>query len=259
MKIRFLGTGAADWNWRDYPEGTRGSTMTLIDDALLIDAGPSLMRNLEKYGVDPRKITSILITHSHSDHFNPGQLLALQEAAGHPIEIRASWEALSKLTGWQGTKTALQFGDEFKSAGLDITATPANHLNNDHWEPAFHFVIKGADARILYHLDGGWMLSFERQILSEQAARGERKFDAVIWDATSGASYGDWRFADHNDLRMIDDMKAAMTSLGFIDQKTRHVFDHIAWSLWPENPNARGDIVKRHHGILAEDGDSLLL
>ncbi|MCQ2397231.1 MAG: MBL fold metallo-hydrolase [Lentisphaeria bacterium] len=259
MKIQFIGTGAADWNWREYPAGTRGSTITLIDDALLIDAGPSLMRNLEMCNADPQKIASVLITHSHSDHFNPEQLMQLQEAAGHPIEIHAAWEALERLPNWQGTKTALTFGDEFRSAGFDVTATPANHLNNNRWEPAFHFVIKKDGTRVLYHLDGGWMLSFERDILSGQAAFGENEFDALILDAASGASYGDWRFADHNDLKMIDDMRSAMGALKFIDGKTLHVFDHIAWSLWPENADARNDVVTRHRGILAEDGEILSL
>ena len=30
MKLTFIGTGAADWDWAGNPPGTRGSTATLV-------------------------------------------------------------------------------------------------------------------------------------------------------------------------------------------------------------------------------------
>ena len=64
MKIMFIGTGAADYDWSQYGQpGVSGSTATLIDDRLLIDCGPTAAAALERFGADPSKITDIVVTH----------------------------------------------------------------------------------------------------------------------------------------------------------------------------------------------------
>ena len=72
MKIIFGGTGAADWDWSlPLSPEVRGSTCTLLDGKIMIDAGKTAWENLQKCNIDPAEIAHLLITHTHMDHFDP--------------------------------------------------------------------------------------------------------------------------------------------------------------------------------------------
>ena len=71
MKIKFLGTGAADWVRGG--EEFRAFTSTLINGRLLIDGTPDAMEHIADTGA----ITDIIYTHSHDDHFNIDFLKAI--------------------------------------------------------------------------------------------------------------------------------------------------------------------------------------
>lgn len=76
MKIKFLGTSAG-WplprlgchceicSSKD-PKDTRTRTQLLVNESILIDAGPNTYDHLRK--VDPKKIKAILVSHEHPDH-----------------------------------------------------------------------------------------------------------------------------------------------------------------------------------------------
>jgi len=62
MKITFLGTGNAFAPRRDWG-------CILVNDTLLLDAGPSLLVNLKRLSLDPARISHLFLTHFHGDHF----------------------------------------------------------------------------------------------------------------------------------------------------------------------------------------------
>jgi len=62
MKITYLGSGNAFVPQRDWG-------CLLINDAVLLDAGPSLLLNLKRLNLDPAGIRHIFISHFHGDHF----------------------------------------------------------------------------------------------------------------------------------------------------------------------------------------------
>ena len=50
MKLQFIGTGAADFDWSRYGEkNISGSCATLIDDHILIDCGTTTAKALERF------------------------------------------------------------------------------------------------------------------------------------------------------------------------------------------------------------------
>src|SRR5215468_7899536 len=64
--LRFVGSGDA------FGSGGRFQTCLHLSgggDALLIDCGASSLIALERAGLDPNEIGSVLITHLHGDHF----------------------------------------------------------------------------------------------------------------------------------------------------------------------------------------------
>lgn len=62
MKITFLGTGNAFAPQRDWG-------CILVNDAILLDAGPSMLVNLNRLQLDATAIRHIFISHFHGDHF----------------------------------------------------------------------------------------------------------------------------------------------------------------------------------------------
>ena len=82
MKIKFLGTGASEGipdlfcrcavcEKARLHKGRENRTRAglMVDDDLLIDFSPDFFSNSIKFGIDGNKIETLLITHSHSDHF----------------------------------------------------------------------------------------------------------------------------------------------------------------------------------------------
>lgn len=77
MKILFLGTAACDYSpelngkfKEKFDFDARRSSCALINDTVLVDCGDHTVDSLRIAETDVSKITDILITHLHSDHFN---------------------------------------------------------------------------------------------------------------------------------------------------------------------------------------------
>ena len=74
MKLLCLGTGAADWDPKQASAEAsfRRLTAAMVNRDLMIDCGPCVYEFAETFGYDGlyRSVTSILVTHSHGDHFN---------------------------------------------------------------------------------------------------------------------------------------------------------------------------------------------
>ena len=67
MRLRFLGSGDA------FGSGGRFNTCFHLERAgygnVLIDCGASSMVAIRKFGIDPNRISTVLISHLHGDHF----------------------------------------------------------------------------------------------------------------------------------------------------------------------------------------------
>ena len=255
MELTFVGTGAADWDWANMPPGTRGSTATLVNGACLVDAGPTVFNALGRCGVAPAQISDVVVTHSHYDHFVPETVAAIASSRGDGLMVWASPQALAKLDGVNCVRREIHPGMKFVCAGLEFTALPSNHSTADAEEETMHYFVEDGGATLLYALDGAWMLAKARHILA--AALHGRALDAVVWDATCGETLHDRRFSEHNDLAMIEALRAAMLSVGLVSESTAHIFDHVACGLWPETAEGRAALAAKYGGILAEDGQKL--
>lgn len=257
MKIHFLGTGAADWDWSlPLSSEVRGSTCTLLDGKIMIDAGKTAWENLQKCNINPSEITHLLITHTHIDHFDPEAIQKIASAPGRKkkLHVYTSPEGVLKLDLSAMTATKLSFGKKIIIRKNVFEVLSANHMVENENESTFHFLITTPEnKRLLYALDSGWMTSYTRNKL------GRIPLDMIIWDATSGTHLNDWRFADHNDLAMIQNMRESLENRGLVNEKTVHIFNHIARTLWPDTASERKKAADKYCGILAEDGGSIEL
>ena len=255
MEMLFLGTGAADWDWSlPLKQGVRGSTCTLLDGHIMLDAGPTVPYRMAQAGLNPADITDIVITHSHTDHFNVKSIEQIANAPDRKEKLRlfGSKEIFNDIETLPIEGKCLEYGVDLQIAEYKFTPLPANHDLGSFEKKAYHYLIEKPNGELLlYALDGGWLAGRIREVLKG------RHLDLIVWDATSGTSRYNWRFGCHNDLYMIQYMSKGFEQLGIVTETTRHVFDHIARTLWPLTPEERLAAAKEAGGLLAEDGMKL--
>ena len=252
MKIMFLGTGAADYDWSRYGEPeVCGSTATLINDRLLIDCGPTVAAALERFGQQKSQITDIVVTHNHNDHFRLETLKEITAGREGGVRFFASPQ-LCQIAAPFCRVYPLDFGVRFRAGECDLLALPANHVVKDVAEKTFLYHIASEGRSLLYALDTAWLSSVAHRMLENI------RFDGVIWDATMSEP-GDWRIFDHTDPAMFAMIRKVFTDNGSIDAHTRIWFDHRARTLWPTAPAAQQEIARRENVELAHEGEIVFL
>ena len=118
MKLKFLGTGAADWRGMDEKGEERRFTSTLINGTLLIDVTKSVLDSID----DPGAVTDVAFTHSHSDHFDIEALKALA-----PCNVYAHESWANEISG-EGLKVhALRIAEPVSTSGITLIPMPSNH------------------------------------------------------------------------------------------------------------------------------------
>lgn len=197
MKLLFLGTGAADWNYsvdKDNPEYRRNASL-LIDGELLIDPGPDVIDAIRCFNVEISKIKYVIFTHSHKDHYNE---LTVEKLLSFGARI-------------------IEFNDgDVKNAGkYVITALNANHSIKTN-----HYLISDGEKCVFYGLDGAWLQYNEFKALMQT------KPQLLVLDATVGFGFGQYSTIEHNNLRMVIDIKSLLeNSVG------RFIISHMSKSM----------------------------
>lgn len=184
MKLTFLGTGAADWDFskRDEAPEFRRFSSALVNRELLIDPGPHVFDALEKFKLSPSDIKYIINTHRHSDHFDPAVLEKLCSLGAEFVELNS--------------------GEEKTIGSYTIRAYAGNHATVDK---VVHFIIDDGSKKLFYGLDGAWLLYDEFKGIREMRP------DLAVLDATIGFIDGDYRIFEHNDLNMVLEMKKTLS------------------------------------------------
>ncbi len=95
------------------------------DELALIDTGggygvPAILENIKKDGLNPKKITKTLITHSHFDHIG-GNYDIKTETGSEILCHPADREAIETLNEYSLYDMAQQWGLEFKAVPIDET------------------------------------------------------------------------------------------------------------------------------------------
>ena len=252
MKITFIGTGAADYDWSKYGQpGISGSTATLIDDRLLIDCGPTAAAALERFGADPSRITDIVVTHGHGDHFSLDSLKKITAGREGKIRLFGTPQVCAKAAPFCEVHP-VDYGSRFQAGGYEFLTLPANHTVTDIFEKTFLYLISGQDRTLLYALDTAWFPILAYRLL------GKTYLNGVIWDATMSEP-GNWRIFEHTDPAMFAMMRRTLTENGNLDENSRIWFDHRARTLWPTDPSEQEKIARRENVLLAHEGEAVSL
>ena len=215
MHIRFLGTGAADWLASPPGGESRRMTSTLFDGALLVDMTAYALERI----TDAEAITDILITHSHSDHFDPE---AIARIAPVTLHVDEGWTDRVRIDGV--TVRPVKPGEKFTAGGYEVIGMHGNHSTEG--EHTVHYLLMKDGKALYYATDCAWLLYREAQLIREHP------LDALVIDATIGDGHeGDYRVFEHNSLPMVRIMAQSMRKTGMLRPDAPIFLTHLARTL----------------------------
>lgn len=222
MKLRFLGTGAADWNGPDERGEWRRLTSLLIDGRVLVDF------TADKLDVFAGPVETVLITHSHSDHYDPEAIRRLSPGA---VYVNESWadDALEH----QLPVKPMRFGEWVQIGDMRVMQLPANHSTARPYERAGGYLFEKSGKRFLYMTDSAWIPRDASNLI------GIEPLDAMAIDATIGPEFpDDWRVFEHTSVEMAQIMVKSLRKSGRLRENAPVFLTHMARTLWPAQKDA---------------------
>ena len=207
LKVRFLGTGAADWNGPDARGELRRLSSILVDGGVLVDFTSSVLDMLP----DGVRSEAILYTHSHEDHYDPKAALGLGVKRVYTHEswadgARGEFAAAARALGVAVPEVkGLAFGEAVNERGVSFTCVPANHATGRTGEHTAMYLIEKGRERLLYATDTGGITAEAARIVDIDAhVRGGRPITALIMEATMGLGHeDDFRIYAHSSVETV--------------------------------------------------------
>ena len=206
LRIRFLGTGAADWNGKDERGEWRRLSSVLLDNRILIDFTHTAMDMLP-VGVKP---DTIFYTHSHSDHFDAETALTLGIRTAYVSETwwdeaEASFRAAAKKTGVEKPLVIpVCTGQPITLGNITITPLPANHVSTYLREQALLYLVEKSHVRMLYATDTGGLPAVASRMAGIDAHVPGQGITALIMEATMGMEHDmDYRLFTHSSVALV--------------------------------------------------------
>lgn len=194
LKVRFLGTGAADWNGRDERGEHRRLSSILMDDRIFVDLTAT---NLEMIPAETHPDT-IFYTHSHGDHYHPATAL---RAGVRRVYLSQTWYDIAKADFQRAAKQTelpmpeiipLYVGQRVQVGDIAITPLPASHATGYQFEQTLIYLVEKQGVRLIYATDTGGIPAVAARLAGIDAHdRPGNPITALIMEATMGIGYDD--------------------------------------------------------------------
>lgn len=247
MKIRYLGTAAAE-GWPALfctcmpcqkaaklgGKNIRTRSQAIIDNRLLIDfPADSYLHVLSGNLTTLPQVHSLLITHSHSDHFypedimmrtppyflqdNPGMLTIYGNDAVEKQFNRAHQDDYNSQLPNYVTYCRVNPYEPFETAeGYRVTALLADH---NKAEACYFYLIEKDGQALLYAHDTGLFPEASWEYLKG------KKLDYISYDATHGNNGGG---VNHMGFSSIYQCRQRLEEMGCLKDSTIHVANHFS-------------------------------
>ena len=282
MHLTFLGTGAATASplpfcncaccaaaRREGGKNIRRRSSLLVGDELLIDLGPDTVQAAFRLGLDLRRVHTLLVTHAHADHFDPGHLCTRLRAYGcvapAPLALVASPASLTRMSeALMREEPDARLDDPAGLAALSLTVRPClpgdrfvcgrytvTALASRH-DPAVDsrlYVVDDGEKRLLYALDSP---AFDEANWEALAALGT-PLDCVVLDHTYGPHLRDLPRDDHMSAHDAARTAAALHVRGLLTPGAQIWASHLSHEGTP--PHAEMSRIAERNGYrVAWDG-----
>ena len=252
MQFQFLGTAAAE-GWPalfcNCPQcvkarelggrDIRSRSQSILDGHILFDFPCDTYKHALDAKIDMSAVDLLLITHPHTDHLYPGDLLLRRPPYGHQftiptLHIAGGSGVLSHIRGF----LAYDFHQElhnielhqltaYKPAelcGVKILPIPAYHMLSAGTDP-FCYAVETKGKRILYLHDTG-----EKIVEALEPLRGERPFDLITFDCCYGTrdtAFDNGHMGVPNDIRL----RGALFGMGLCTTDTIYCVNHYSHNI----------------------------
>lgn len=250
MKLKFLGTGAADWNIEDYESGKfhRRLSSVLIDGDLLVDPGPNIFHFAETEGTPDMLdgVKNIIVTHSHGDHFCPETVKKLcygKDVAlwADPVCLKVLKNALGEdvCSGICFHETHVRQPEPYRIGDYEIWSLTANHFSGDPEEITRLYLI-GKGGRMLYYgCDSAWIPTDSWYVIKYQP------INVMIMECTCGTlAPNDWRIFDHNTVEMLELMLTTFRKYNYFAPDVRYYISHLSKTMHTDHETLSEDMKK---------------
>ncbi|MCR5026877.1 MAG: MBL fold metallo-hydrolase [Methanobrevibacter sp.] len=141
MKLIFLGTGGGRFSAINQRRMTGGFRIdNLGGKNYHIDPGPGALVRTYQFGLDPRNINGVFVSHAHTDHYNDAEILIEAMTRGMTQNAGYIMGAKSVISGYEQWGPCISAYHQSKSRVLElednevkafqnclIKATPTNH------------------------------------------------------------------------------------------------------------------------------------
>ncbi len=209
LLVRFLGTGAADWNGMDERGELRRLSSVLLDNRILIDFTTS---DADMLPVGFKRPDAVFYTHSHSDHYNAKA--AIETLHANVVYVGETWLERAKADfavsaselGEHAPKViGLAIGQMTRCGDITITALPGNHATEDDNEQTLIYLIEKGSVRVLYATDtGGIPVRAARIVGIDAHIAGGKPITGLIMEATMGIGHDeDFRIYTHSSVGTV--------------------------------------------------------
>ncbi|MCS2892918.1 MBL fold metallo-hydrolase [Parabacteroides faecis] len=215
ITVRFLGTGAADWDGRDERGELRRLTSILVDGHILIDFTPT-DKDMLPADCHPEVI---FYTHSHGDHYNPSAALKL---GIKQVYLSQTWYDIAKDEFEKAAKelhldlpviTPIYIGQQITIGDLTFTPLPGNHATDHLFEQALIYLIEKQRTRILYATDTSGLTATATRLIGIDVHQKGTPITALIMEATIGMGHdNDYRLFTHTSVAQIEQIVRVLTA-----------------------------------------------
>lgn len=257
MEVVLLGTGSAD-GWPNpfcrcgscetqrASDVDRSPSCALVDDVLLLDAGPELAAASRRLAVPLDRVRHLLVTHAHVDHWAPQLLLQRGWVTEAPLDLVGPADVIEQARGWLAPSNNVRLvpvvaGDEVVVGEHRVRVLPAAHRVYVEGDAVLYDVTGLDGSRLLWACDTGpWAGEWLESVR-------DAAFDVVLLEETFGTRTD--LGSGHLHLETFEALVADLRRVGAVHDATEVRAVHLSHHNPPEP-----ELVRRLAGSGARPG-----